>query len=61
MLVSVFSAFNITASAENRNIYYKNTNGYNVVYAYAWDTTNNNAQKLDVWSGTPMERLGTSD
>lgn len=61
MLISVFPAFSITVSAANRYIYYQNTNNYSVVYAYAWDTTNNNAKKLGDWPGTSMERLGTSD
>ncbi len=62
MLISVFSALDITVSAvEKRNIYYQNTNNYSTVYAYAWDTTNNNAEMLGGWPGTAMERLGTSN
>lgn len=61
MLLSVFPAFSITVSAVDRYIYYQNTNNYSAVYAYAWDTTNNNAKKLGDWPGTAMERLGTSN
>lgn len=61
MLLSVFPAFSITASAADRYIYYENTNNYGIVYAYAWDKSNNNAEKLGAWPGTAMERLGTSN
>ncbi len=61
MLTSIFTVFNTTAFAVNRDVYYKNTDGYTTVYAYAWDTTNNNDKKLGEWPGTVMERVGSSD
>lgn len=61
MLISVFPAVNITASATDRVVYFKNTNGFSTVNAYAWDSNNGNYKHLDEWPGREMTRVRNSD
>ncbi|MBQ7504984.1 MAG: starch-binding protein [Ruminococcus sp.] len=53
MVFSTMMVGMVTANAAS-TVYFVNSNSWSTVKAYAWDTTNSNAQTLGAWSGTAM-------